>query len=222
MADASAPAAGHAKYGPADTFHSRARRADSGRHRATSRSNSVQFAYGDYALYPPEASTADILFTVTVSTDPFADGLLLTNQARSQTRNAVGSFQTADAIVQITLDQPVLTITKGVVGTDNSAGVFAPVTRGPVTFGAVAAPPSVVCNPQFTGGPATTASLTANPINSDLSGVDAGDYVRFAVVIQDTGHAAAFGVQIKDAIPAGFVMPAGGYDMCVTTAQEPH
>ncbi len=213
-ADATAPAAGHAKYGPSDTFHSEPG-APTPVVTANLMENSVQFAYGDYALYPPAASTADILFTVTVSTDPFADGLLLTNQARSQTRNAVGDLQTADAIVQITLDQPVLAITKGIVGTDNPAGVLAPPTAGPVAFAATAAPPSGSC-PRFSGGPVTTAGLAANPIDSDLSGVDAGDYVRFAVVVQDTGHAAAFGVQISDTIPTGFAEPAGGYDTCVT------
>ena len=60
------------------------------------------------------------------------------------------------------------------------------------------------------------AALRAtHPVNSNLSGVDASDYVRFAVVVQNTGHAAAFDVQIKDTIPAGFVTPAGGLDLCV-------
>jgi uncharacterized repeat protein (TIGR01451 family)/fimbrial isopeptide formation D2 family protein len=214
------PEAGHFMYGPADTFHSLPG-APTPHATADGGSNSVLFDYGNYALYDPGPSTADLLFTVTVSTDPFADGLLLTNQARSETENSVHTVQTADAIVQITLDQPVLAITKGVVRTDNPAGVFAPVTTGPVAFDSVAAPPTVPCtqvDPGFdvSGGPLTTAALAGHPIDSNLSAVDGSDYVRFTVVVQDTGHASAFAVQIKDTIPDGFVKPAGGYDMCVT------
>ncbi len=211
--DTTAPATGHYKYGPADSFHLNAG-APAPAATADAGSNSIEFAYGDYALYPPAASTTDILFTVTVSTDPFADGLLLTNQARSETRNAVGTLQTADAIVQITLDQPVLAISKGVAGTDNPAGVLAPATPGPVNFVAPAAPPSVAC-PGFNTGLVTTAGLASDPVGSDLSGVDAGDYVRFAVVVENSGHADAFEVQVADTIPAGFAVPAGGLDLCV-------
>lgn len=206
----SAPDAGHYSYGPADTFH-----LNPGAHRpvgsSNTTSNSVEFAYGDYALYPPASSVADILFTVTVSTDPFADGLLLTNQARSQTRNAAGTLQTADAIIQITLDQPVLSITKGVVGTDRPSATFTPADMGPVNF---AAPPAVAC-PGFNTGLVTTSSLAAHPVDSNLSGVDAGDNVRFAIAVQNKGHANAFGVKLQDTIPAGFVKPAAGFNICI-------
>ena len=75
VADETAPAAGHAKYGPDDDFHTKPG-APTPTVSSDITANSVEFLYGNYALYPPEASTADILFTVTVSTDPFADGLL--------------------------------------------------------------------------------------------------------------------------------------------------
>ena len=210
------PAAGHANYGPSDTFHSLISDdgvdppVDAPTPAVTSQvgANSVTFTYGDFALYHPAASVADILFTVTVSTDPFADGLLLTNQARSQTKNAVGTIETADAIVQITLDQPVVTVTKGVVGTDNTAGTFTPATKGPagVAFTSPTGVSSVGC-PGFTGGPITSAGLTANPIDSNLSHVDAGDYVRFAITLQNTGHANAFGVDVPRHAAGGLRRP---------------
>ena len=216
------PAAGHANYGPSDDFHTKVsddlRKAPTPVVSSQVAANSVTLTYGDYALYPPAPSVADILFTVTVSTDPFADGLLLTNQARSQTKNAVGTIQTADAIVQITLDQPVVNITKGVVGTDNTTGIYTPATIGPVgvAFAAPGAPPTITdCSTSYTGGPITTAGLTAHPIDSNLSHVDAGDYVRFAITLHNTGHANAFGVKVKDNLPAGFVAPAGGIDLCI-------
>ena len=223
------PAAGFAGYGPSDTFHTRCSSdtppdscpdAPAPTVSTDSVANSVTFSYGDYALYPADSSVADILFTVKVSTDPFADGLLLTNQARSQTSNSVGTVVNADAIVQLTLDQPVLAITKGVVGTDNPAGVLTPDTTGTVAWTPVTAPTGEPTCPAFTDGPITNARLTGDPstdpLDKDLLGADAADYVRFAVVVQDTGHAQAFNVQVKDEIPAGFVKPAGGFDMCIT------
>jgi uncharacterized repeat protein (TIGR01451 family)/fimbrial isopeptide formation D2 family protein len=223
------PETGYANYGPDDNFHTRCS-SDTPAESCPdapkpvvgfdSTANSVTFTYGNYALYPAQLSYADILFTVTVSTDPFADGLLLTNQARSQTSNSVGTVVNADAIVQITLDQPVLAITKGVVGTDNPAGVFAPVTTGVVAFKPTVAPNDPAACPAFTGAPITNARLTDNPLtdplNQDLLGVDAGDYVRYAVVVQNTGHASAFNVKVKDAIPADMREPVGGFDMCIT------
>jgi uncharacterized repeat protein (TIGR01451 family)/fimbrial isopeptide formation D2 family protein len=219
VADATAPAADKAKYGPDDTFHSMCSSDASSCPDAPPPApsydpvaNSITFTYGNYALYPAKSSVADILFTVTVSTKPFADGLLLTNQARSRTSNSAGQVVTADAIVQVTLDQPVLAITKGVVGSDNSHAIYTPASIGPVVF---SGPTSVSC-PTPSDPHITNAGLSADPVNSDVSGLDAGDLVRFAVVVQDTGHAAAFNVQLMDTIPQGFRKPDGGYAMCIT------
>ena len=213
VSNATAPAAGHAQWGPADTFHLKSG-APVPSLKTNLTANSIEFDYGDYALYPPAPSTADILFSVTVSTDPFADGLLLTNQARSETSNSVGTIATADAIIQLTLDQPVLTITKGVVGSDDTKVTYTPATVGPVAFDTPAAPPSATC-PAWSGGSITSAGLATHPINSDAANVDASDYVRFAITIENTGHANAYQVQLKDTIPAGFAIPAGGADVCV-------
>ncbi len=208
---AAAPPVGSAKYGPSDTFHALAG-APGPTLTTHATANSVEFSYGDYAALPPTASVADLLFTVRVSSDPFADGLLLTNQARSQTRNAAGSLQTADAIVQLTLNQPVLAIAKGVVATTSPSGAFAPLTPGPVAF---TNPASVGC-PAWLGGPITSSGLAAEPMDSDLSGVDAGDLVQFAIVIENSGHATPFGVRVADTLPTGFSVPAGGPGLCVT------
>ena len=218
VADATAPDAGKAKYGRDDTFHSMCSSdatcpdAPTPKPSYDADANSITFTYGNYALYPAQSSIADILFTVTVSTKPFADGLLLTNQARSQTSNSAGQVVTADAIVQVTLDQPVLAITKGVVGSDGPHAVYAPASTGPVVF---AGPASASC-PTPSDPHITNAGLLADPVKSDVSGLDAGDLVRFAVIAQDTGHAAAFNVQLMDTIPQGFRKPDGGYAMCIT------
>src|SRR5262249_54084699 len=119
-----------------------------------------------------------------------------------------------DAQVQTPLTEPALPrLTKGVVSTNNPAGLFAPAAVGPagVTFGAPGS------SPGFTGT-ITSAGLAANPVNSNLSRVDASDRVRFAVVVENVGQGrnGAFGVQVKDTLPAGFAVPAGGLNLAVT------
>ena len=51
-----------------------------------------------------------------------------------------------------------------------------------------------------------------------MSGIDRDDLVRFAIVVENTGSGlnGAFDVEISDVIPAGFELPAGGLDLCVT------
>ena len=63
-----------------------------------------------------------------------------------------------------------------------------------------------------------SSGLAATPVNSDLNGVQAGDLVTFAMVIENTGTGlnGAFDVQFRDTLPAGFVIPAGGLNMSLT------
>ncbi len=199
---AGVPAAGTAKFGPGDTFFALSGSVptiatDAG-------ANAVVFTYPAFDDPSNTATAIEILFTVTASNQPFADGLFLTNQARVEegTTNAGAIF--VDAIVQIQLNEPNLRVTKGVVTSSNPADVYAPTTVGPVTFSA----------PGTAGyrGSATITStgLTATPINSNVSALDAGDVVTFAIVVENTGSGpeGAFDVTFRDTLPAGFVTPA--------------
>ena len=58
-------------------------------------------------------------------------------------------------------------------------------------------------------GTIDSAELTATPINSNVSGLQASDTVTFADVVQNTGSDTygAFNVTIKDTLPAGFINP---------------
>ncbi|MCL4207221.1 MAG: isopeptide-forming domain-containing fimbrial protein [Pirellulaceae bacterium] len=217
---ATAPPTGTAKFGPSDTFFALSGIVPTITTNGTA--NSIEFGYGDYSASPPQATTADILFTMTVSDDPFADGLFLTNQVRAITNNTGQEAVADDAIVQIVLAQPVLSVTKGVVATDNPAGVFSPLTVGPVTFTAPTATPTA--NPRWNapaiGGTDVINStvLTANPIDSNLAGIDAGDLVTFAVVVENTGSSrrGAFDIRVRDTLPAGFAIPGAGLNLSVT------
>ena len=205
------PAAGTACLGPDDTYHLLPA-ALVPTIMLDGTANSIEFDYGDYDVVGGSSSVVDILFTVTVEGDPFADGLYLTNQARAHEGSTNNGDVVDDSIVQIQLTEPVLEIGKGVIATDNTAGVFVPATVGPVGFSA----PGGGC-PRF-GSTIHSTNLAANPINSNLSGVDAGDRVTFAIVIENTGSGltGAFDVRLRDTLPAGFAIPGSGLNLCVT------
>ncbi|MGB4979594.1 MAG: hypothetical protein WBR35_22885, partial [Anaerolineae bacterium] len=161
-------------------------------------------------------SVVDILFTVTIEGDPFADGLYLTNQARSTEGTTQTTVRTADAIVQFQIFEPVLGIRKGVIATDKATATFSPATVAPTNV-SVSAPGSACPRLSGSGLPVTSSNL-GTTFTSDLNGLDAGDLATFVIVVENTGRGpnGAFDVRIKDDLPAGFVAPAGGINLCAT------
>ncbi len=207
-----APPAGSAQFGPADTFRSLSGIVPTISTDAVA--NMVQFTYGTFQNAANNPAVVDILFTVTVSADPFADGLFLTNQVRALEQNTVIEQSQSDAIVQFQLTEPVIRWSniKGAVASSNPSAVFSPSPVGPVTFSA----PGGGC-PRFTST-IHSNGLATNPIRSDVSNVDAGDRVTFAIVVENrgTGLTGAFDVRLRDTMPAGFSIPSGGLNLCVT------
>jgi fimbrial isopeptide formation D2 family protein/uncharacterized repeat protein (TIGR01451 family) len=213
--DAAPPPVGVVQFGPDDTFYNLHAPASNIIPTLTvdAAANSIRFYYGDYADPVIATSTIDLLFTLTVRDAPFADGLFLTNIVRAEKQNSFNDPAIEDELVQIQLGQPVLGITKGVVSTDRVGAVFSPATVGPVGV-SFAAPGTL---PAFSGT-VTSSGLENWPINSNLSGIDAGDLVRFAIAVENTGssRAGAFDVRIQDTLPAGFAVPSGGLNLSVT------
>ncbi len=159
------------------------------------------------------ATTADILFTVRVVDQPFGDGLQMTNQVRAVELTDAGEvLAEGTAIRQLTLTEPELRITKGVVATDNASGVFSPGATGPVSF---SAPGSA--GVRFAGTIDST-NLAAVPINSNLLRIDAGDLVTFAIVVENRGSGinGAFDIRLDDNHPTGYVIPDSGLNLQVT------
>ena len=198
--DASAgltPAEGTWKFGPSN---SRPVGAPDPVVAALASSNSVDFKFSTYDDASNAGGTIDLLFTLKVSSDPFADGLFLTNQAQVKDQNTAGVSVTSGAIVQVQLTEPVLSISKGVVATDHTGAIFNPVSVGPVSFSAPGTPGV------RWSGTITSAGLAATPVKSSVSGVDAGDSVTFAIVLENkgTGLNGAFDVQVRDTLPAGY------------------
>ncbi len=202
-----APVAGTATYGPSHTLHTVVPSTDPPSISTASASNSVAFDIGTFDRTPSAAATIDILFTVTALDVLMADGLFLTNQVQATYGTTNAGTTNASAIAPTTIAAPELNMTKGVVTTSSTVGVFAPTTVGPVAFAA----PQVAGN-SFAGG-ITSSTLATNPINSNLSNLDGGDFVKFALVIENTGSADAFDVNIIDTLPGRFQVPGGGFGM---------
>jgi len=195
------PLAGASCLGPSNTFSGVIPTLTT-----NSAANSITWTYGDYDSSANSPSTIDLLFTVTVEDDPFADGLYLTNQAFAQEGSTNSSGTTGTGIIQVQLQEPVVGISKGVVWTNNPAGVFSPSTVGPVTFTGSGCPAF--------SGTITSPGLAATPVNSNLSGVDAGDQVMMAIILENTGRYSAFDVRVRDSLPTGMTLVSGS--VCVT------
>ncbi|MFH2102997.1 MAG: sortase [Chloroflexota bacterium] len=201
------PAAGRANFGQSDTFYTYTTGSIPGglvpAITPNATNNRLTFTYGDFDDPANLSRTVDILFTVTVAAEPFADRMYLTNQAHAFEGSTNGGIVQADAIVQIILTEPIVRSTKGVVWTSNPGNVFTPVNPGPagVTF---LAPGSA---PRWTG----TITDSGPVPNSDVRGVDAGDIVTFAITLVNSGTSlkGAFDIQIEDILRSQYQIPGG-------------
>jgi uncharacterized repeat protein (TIGR01451 family)/fimbrial isopeptide formation D2 family protein len=164
---------------------------------ASPATNSIKFDYGPNFNDPAnQPRTIEILFTSTVTNQPFADGLYLTNEAQECENNTFSAVKICQAaIAQVKMREPKLQLTKGVVATDNPHGVFTPA----LSPTGVWKPYGSSC-PDFQNGPITSTSL-GGLINSNLSNVDANDQVTFGIAIENTGGAPACEIELADIIP---------------------
>jgi len=196
---AAAPATGQWKFGPTDSYSRLSRIIPTTSSNAAA--NSVTWDFGTFEDNFNQPSTTDILFTVTATNRPFADGLLLTNQAEQTERNETGDVLTSNtALAQVKIAEPALDITKGVVSTNDAAGVFKPTTVAPagVTFSQPGA-----AGASFTGT-ITSSGLASTPIDATLSNVLGNDLVKFCIIVENTGSGpnGAFDVKVKDVFDA--------------------
>ncbi|QDU63128.1 Serine-aspartate repeat-containing protein D precursor [Planctomycetes bacterium Pan216] len=217
--DAIVPGEGQAKYGPLDTFSEIYDRDPGAGVINTPEividplANSVSFVFGDFNTDDLEPRVVDILFTVRVSEDPFADNLALTNQVQRSEQTTQEETLTSTDIIQVTLSEPDVEITKGIVSSSKASAEYSLPQVGPsgVTW----------ADPGTSGTPFTNTvhsdGLAAAPVDSDISDLDAGDLVRFAIVVENQGSSTngAFDVTIADTLPTGFEVPPGGLNFSV-------
>ncbi len=156
---------------------------------------------------PSDGMVIELLFTVTASNEQFADSLSLVNVAVFSINNSnTANASVADAMVDMVTSAPHVSVSKGIISTNHPGAIFTPPIVGPVVF---AAPGT---NPPFTG-PFSSTDLQTNPIDSDLSQVDAGDKVRFALVLENDGTASAYDFNFTDTLPVGFTSPTSVADL---------
>ncbi|WP_299288803.1 isopeptide-forming domain-containing fimbrial protein [uncultured Tateyamaria sp.] len=168
--------------------------------------NQIDYDFGGLSIDPRAPVVVEILFTVTVQDALFAPDLFLTNQSTAFEGNQVAGQVDSTAIAQFNYAEPSLDITKGVVA-------FAPSPNsdvalgdtGPVTFNAPG-----TSGARFSGVVGSTA-LETDPIDANITGIDAGDTLTFAIVVENTGSApnGAFDVTVQDSLPAGMTLVPG-------------
>ncbi|WP_288132523.1 isopeptide-forming domain-containing fimbrial protein [Microbulbifer sp.] len=158
--------------------------------------------------------TVQLLFTVEVQDVPFTDGLFLTNMASVSidSTNSTTVLDPDGTLVQVL--SPSIDVTKGVISTDDPNGQLDPTPPGPVAFDPAGSPDN---GSAPWSGDITSQNLDTTPIDSDLSNVDAGDTVRFAIVVENSGGSDAFNIAISDTLPDGFEIPSGGLNLQVFT-----
>jgi large repetitive protein len=109
------------------------------------------------------------LFTVTISDNPFADELFLTNQATVKENSTNNIPITATQINKIELRNPKLKISKGIVDTSNNNEVFNPATIAPARISFSPAGTSSTC--KHFSGTINSTNLATNGINLNVSDI---------------------------------------------------
>ena len=212
VTDATVPAAGHAKFGPNSTLNAALIVDVTPTLSADAAANSLSFDFGSFDDTADTTTQIDILFTLTVSDDPYMDGAVLTNLALGleDTTNNGQLFHSGTE--RFTLMEPGLSLRKGVVASNNAAAVFVPNPPAPITFNAPGSSPS------WSGVIASSDNTSSTSlINSNVDDVESGDLVTFAIVLENLGSSSlgAFDISIKDTLPADFDIPAGGINLQV-------
>ncbi|MDZ7800989.1 MAG: isopeptide-forming domain-containing fimbrial protein [Trueperaceae bacterium] len=178
------PTAGAWAYGPTHDFSSDPTVSV---HAAT---NSVAFDFDSNNDAGSNPSTIDLLITLRTEDAAFSDRLLLTNlgSARASTSDSTTQNLASDAIVQVVYTRPELNVSKGVVAVTNSQLDSQPTFPFPST--------------------SITSTTNRDAFDQDLSGVDAGDVITFAIIVENTGSGVggARDVIVADDLPAGLTI----------------
>lgn len=164
--------------------------------------NGVSFdfaAFADAGNY--RNTTISLLLTLPVSNQALSSDLSLANRMRVDEGSTNQGSVSVENTSPLRLVRPVINVYKGVVGDSRVGGYTLTSSLGSTTFngpgGAVA----------FSGpalySPAQAAAIGA----SNATGLDAGDRVRFAIVVNNNGKGDAFDVTLSDTLPAGFTIP---------------
>ncbi len=180
-----------------------------------STTNSVTLNFGSHDDTQRRSTQISVLITFVVGDQPFATDLFLTNQLRIAEGSTNAGVTTVEDLRRFELVRPFVTVQKGTAAGRNT-GFTVGSGADQVVFGGtnVALPgmgsnvASTVVNRAGTVLSNTNAIFNATQ-STNVGGlnitpsnrpVDAGDTIRYAVVVQNTGKGDAFDVQITDTI----------------------
>jgi len=168
--------------------------------------------------------TVDLYYTVTVTGAAIDDRLPLTNIATATTVDSNGTSRPPQiAAVTGEVLAPNLKIRKGIVVTSrdslsgnqkatytpglNTGGATFPASLGAAPFTGTVSSGGI----SVAGGNGSTGAVKNNALDSNVAGLDAGDTVRFVIVIENIGtsYRGAFNVQLRDELPAGLTVTPG-------------
>lgn len=152
--------------------------------------NGLSFDLGSRQDDDNQPTKVVLRFTVRVNDDPFADGLYLTAQAQASEHNTPGVPTTHQDIVQIQLNEPHLEIRHGVVSHID--------TEGDNTLTGTT---GTWADPGTTGAPFSGPITDISGIDGNITGIDAGDRVRFGVGIINTGGYGAYDISTSAITP---------------------
>ncbi len=161
---------------------------------------------------PSDGITLELLLNATITDTAFDDGLAFVNFAAYTVDNSTASTVIQQpVIIDVETVAPQINFYKGAIATDKGTATFSPVTVGPATL--TYQPPGSA--PSITSFPVSSTDLTASPISSDITNVDAGDLVTFALAIENIGRHETYDLIFTDVIPTGFQIPGGGLNLQV-------
>ncbi|CDF84305.1 VCBS repeat-containing protein [Pseudomonas knackmussii B13] len=158
--------------------------------------NSAVFTFGNYTVNQTAGGRIEVVFTLRVGDTPFADQRSLDVLAQSSQTTTIDKtvLVSSDVAQIVSVAEPELDIKHGVVSSSNGT-----VTG---TTGTWAAPGS--------GGVPFTGRITdLAAVNGDVSNIDAGDTLRLATAIENTGGGGAYDVVTSIALPPNLSFVGG-------------
>ncbi|UPG95554.1 VCBS domain-containing protein [Luteibacter aegosomatissinici] len=158
--------------------------------------NAVVFDFGDYTTSAIGGSRIVLTFTLRVGDQAFADQRSLSVLAQSDqlTTIAANHLLSSDVASIQSIAEPVVSIGHGVVSTSHGT-----VDGGSGTWAA----------PGSTGVPFSGSVIDTTAVEGDANGIDAGDVLRMATALENTGGGDAFDVVTSIVLPAGMQFVGG-------------